>query len=135
MSLDGSELAATGCTHNPVPNSPLSASMSPSNERVDVTEMGVDYHGDQLKDKKKGILRIGFININSLSPRKGTAKYDSIKNSLLASEMDIIGIAEPNKCWHLMQASDTWKETQTYSSPQIKGHRNLRGHQFYGTMH
>ena len=101
---------------NAVSSAPFHQSISPSdsevpnNSRVDITELGSDYLGAQLKDKKQGILRIGFANINSLSPRKDTAKYDSIRSSLAASELDIIGLAETNKCWHLMDAQDTWKE-------------------------
>ena len=92
--------------NNSLPSVPL----VPTNDRVDITEPGTDYFGEQLKDKKQGVLRIGFININSLSKHKATAKYDSIRSSLAAGEIDIIGLAETNKCWHLMESENTWKE-------------------------
>ena len=110
--------------NNSLPSVPL----VPTNDRVDITEPGTDYFGEQLKDKKQGVLRIGFININSLSKHKATAKYDSIRSSLAAGEIDIIGLAETNKCWHLMESENTWKEVSktwwkdSHSSISYKTH-------------
>ena len=78
--------------------------------RPNVTELHTEYFGDTFRDKSTKTIRIGFININRLSKRKGTAKYDSLRSSLLASEVDILGIAETNRCWHKMQPEDTWRE-------------------------
>ena len=78
--------------------------------RPDVTELHTEYFGDTLRDKSKKTIRIGFLNINGLSTRQGTAKYDSLRESILASEIDILGLAETNRCWHKMQPEHTWRE-------------------------
>ena len=77
---------------------------------MDILEVGEEYHGSPLIDKKQGTIRVGFININSLPKLGGAAKYDAIKCSIQASEVDFLGIAEPNKCWHLLEPEHTWRE-------------------------
>ena len=77
----------------------------------DVTECMNEYFGDELQDKRSKTIRVGFVNINSLPKLSSAAKYDSIKASLTAAEIDIIGLAETNKCWYMMEAEHTWKET------------------------
>ena len=108
--------AAVGCSRQqPSNSSPSSPTMMPDNVRVDVTDLGEDFHGAQLRDKKNGIIRIGFLNVNSLSSQNNTLKYDSIKNGLETSEIDIFGLVEPNKAWHVLQPEHTWKEiTKTW---------------------
>ena len=76
----------------------------------DVLELHTEYHGDKLRDKKEKTIRIGFININGLPKFKSSAKYDSIRQSILASEIDVLGIAESNRCWHKMIPDNTWKD-------------------------
>ena len=110
MSSPMEEHAAVGSAPLQQDNSLPSDSQESRNIRVDITEPGSDYFGTQLKDKKHEVLRIGFININSLSKQKSSAKYDSIRSSLAASEIDVIGLVETNKCWHLMEIDNTWKE-------------------------
>ena len=47
-----------------------------SHSRPDVLELHTEYLGDIMKDKQKGHIRIGFLNINGLPKFKGAAKYD-----------------------------------------------------------
>ena len=110
MSSSTQESAEMRCNNDSFSNPSLSAPGQQSNVRIDVTKTGKDYHGHQIKDKRKGIIRLGFININSLSKNKSTAKYNSIKQGLAAAEIDIFGLTETNKSWHLMPPSDTWNE-------------------------
>ena len=77
--------------------------------RPDVIELHTEYHGDKLRDKQDKTIRIGFININGLPKYKSSAKYDSIHQSIKACEIDILGIAESNRCWHKMLPDNTWQ--------------------------
>ena len=112
MSLVNEQNTVSGCILSSPTNSPTSTPIinEEETERVDILEIGEEYHGSPLNDKRPGIIRLGFININSLPKMKGAAKYDAIRNSIAASEVDILGIAEPNKCWHLLEPEHTWKE-------------------------
>ena len=78
--------------------------------RPDVLELHTEHHGDFLRDKREGVIRIGFLNINGLPMRKGTAKYDSLQANIKASELDILGLAETNRRWHSMNPENTYKE-------------------------
>ena len=110
MSTLSSEGAEMGCTSSFATNSPFTSTTPHNNNRIDITEVEDEHFGHQLKDKKRGIIRLGFLNINSLSPHKNTAKYDSIKCGIESAELDIIGLCELNKCWHLLQPDDSWNE-------------------------
>jgi hypothetical protein len=81
------------------------------NIRIDISDETAEYVGDSIMriDTDK-ILRIGFININGLPQTKEDPKNKMIFNSIKNKQFGIVGMAELNKCWYLVNEEDKWKE-------------------------
>jgi hypothetical protein len=79
--------------------------------REDITEENAEYFGNQLRRiTNNNTLRIGFININGFPESAANPKNKSIFNTISTKQIGILGIAELNKCWHLLNEKDKWKD-------------------------
>lgn len=80
------------------------------NNRLDILEDTVEYVGDMIRRiNQDNILRIGFININGVPSLSEDPKNKLIFNSIEENQVGIVGLAEMNRCWHLLKDQDKWK--------------------------
>jgi hypothetical protein len=80
------------------------------NNQIDISEDTVEYVGDTIRRiNEDHILRVGFININGVPSSSEDPKNKLIFNSIADSQLGIIGMAEMNRCWHLLQDKDKWR--------------------------
>ena len=67
-----------------------------------------EYFGEEVSLRCDKILRIGHININGIPESKEDSKNDRIRQAINDHDMQIIGISETNRCWHLLNEEDRW---------------------------
>jgi hypothetical protein len=77
--------------------------------RIDIDRESNEHFGDQIKIKQDQTIRIGFININGLPMTTDNPKNKIIYNSITNKQINIIGLAETNRCWHKLKEKDKWK--------------------------
>ena len=70
-------------------------------------------HGEAITSKRQNTLRVGFLNINGLPDNKEHPKNLMIYEAITSNEIDAIGLAETNKCWHALNANHSWKSRTT----------------------
>jgi hypothetical protein len=78
--------------------------------RTDINEAEVEYFGDKLAGRIPNMLRIGFLNINGVPGSAAHQKNKEILNNINNSYLDILGLAETNRCWHKLATKDRWME-------------------------
>ena len=71
------------------------------------------HHGGDITSKRQNTLRIGFLNINGIPTKNDHPKNLSLYEAIKSHEMDVIGLAETNKCWHTLDTRDSWKSRTT----------------------
>ena len=69
-------------------------------------EEGDEHFGQVIPKKGSNILRIAFQNIGGFSPQANTIKDDTIRNGISTYEFDIMGLAETNTDWRLVNEED-----------------------------
>ena len=67
-------------------------------------------YGDMLGPRRNQILRIGHININGIPELKDDEKNIRIMQAINESEMHIVGVTETNRCWHLLEEENRWRQ-------------------------
>ena len=67
-------------------------------------------YGDVIGLRRENVLRIGHININGLPESKDDEKNLRFKQAIDDHSMDIIGLSETNRCWHLLEQDHRWRE-------------------------
>ena len=67
------------------------------------------YFRDKLTQKKHNTLRIGFLNINGLPNTRDHTKNRILFEYIEDQDLDLLGMAETNKCWHTLPQQDSWK--------------------------
>ena len=70
--------------------------------------------GDTLGNRKEKILRLCHLNVNGIPELKDDVKNDSLRQAINEHEIQILGLSETNRCWHLLEEENRWK-------PRIKG--------------
>jgi exonuclease III len=77
-------------------------------------------YGDHIKQKKKGMVRILFQNPQGLGPLSDvqgcqTSKINTLKDTLLKHQIDLVGLSEINKDWRLVPQKETmWNITDNW---------------------
>jgi hypothetical protein len=75
-------------------------------------ELGADQNDncevfwDKLTKKQKDHLRIGFLNIGSLSFQANNFKDEALRNGITTMEFNFFGVAETNIDWRLLREQD-----------------------------
>jgi hypothetical protein len=81
------------------------------NIQDDILEERNEHFGDQLrKINPITTLCIGFININGMPFTAENPKNKLIYNSIENKQIGILGLAELNRCWHLLPEKDKWSD-------------------------
>ena len=66
-----------------------------------------------MKKKKKDRIRISFVNVNSLGLTAMAVKNEDIRTYMELEDVDIMGLAEVNVHWDLVQPRDSiWERTE-----------------------
>ena len=81
-------------------------------ERSDIRQTNDDdIYGDILsyKNSNSNILRLGFININGIPNNPEHPKNTAIFQAIQNAQIDIIAMAEINKCWYQLTEEERWK--------------------------
>ena len=55
--------------------------------------------GNNINQKSKGIVRIGFLNINGFPLQQSDQKSLQLRQYITGLEFDLMGMAEINRCW------------------------------------
>jgi len=64
--------------------------------------------GDNVYNKDHNTLRIGFINIHGIPKDRAQTKNKTIYNAIMATQLDIIGMAETNLNWNAVTTRNRW---------------------------
>jgi hypothetical protein len=90
---------------------PQDIDMNNPQVRADILEETAEYIGDPLRRiNTNETTRIGFININGLPQSAEDPKNKILYNSIKNKQIGILGMVELNKCWHLLNNKDRWKD-------------------------
>ena len=84
-----------------------------SRNDIAVDDLDDAHHRGDITSKRKNTLRIGFLNINGIPTKNDHPKNISLYEAIKSHEMDVIGLAETNKCWHTLDTRDSWKSRTT----------------------
>jgi len=75
-------------------------------------------YGDHIKQKRKGMIRLLFQNPQGLGPISNlracqSSKLNTLKDTLIKHNIDVLGLAEVNKDWRLVPHQETlWSATE-----------------------
>ena len=69
-----------------------------------------DYFGDKITIKNDDTLRISFININGIPATKEDYKNMRIYEAIEENQIEIMGMSEVNRCWHIVGEEHRWRE-------------------------
>lgn len=76
----------------------------------DIMTAEIEHFGDKINLlKADDTLRLLLININSI-PKADHPKNRAIFSALKLYQIDVAGFTECNRCWHLLNHRDRWKE-------------------------
>ena len=79
-------------------------------DRQDVLVREEEIYGDSLNTKQTNIIRIVFLNINSIPALNDNPKNDTLYQAIKESEADIIGMTETNRNWYKVDSKHRWHE-------------------------
>ena len=63
-------------------------------------------YGDELYPCRNNFLRIGHVNINGIPESRNDIKNVQLRQAINECEMQIMGLSEINRCWHLLEEDD-----------------------------
>ena len=86
----------------------MSSEMLREEDRQDVVERELEIYGDKLITKQSNILRLVFLNVNSIPVSNESPKNNMLYQSIVESEADIVGMSETNRNWNLIDSNHRW---------------------------
>lgn len=78
--------------------------------RIDITKVDEEHYGDRINIlKQEKTLRFMFSNINGI-PNAAHPKNQALFQAIKLYQADVVGLTETNRCWHLAEHRDRWRE-------------------------
>ena len=79
-------------------------------DRQDVVVREEEIYGDSLTTKQADVIRLVFMNINSIPALNDNPKNAMLYQSIVESEANIVGLSETNRNWYKVDSNHKWHD-------------------------